>query len=93
MPASAKFLPFNKDTENPVNPEGHKTHYLWEDIWQPETLLELIHNYLHLQTVSEKLYDPETAAVVEKTREAFIFPRYHQLYVVRRLLGAVPEPS
>jgi type I restriction enzyme, R subunit len=39
-----RFFPFNKDTENPVNPDGHKTHYLWEDIWQPDMLLELIHN-------------------------------------------------
>ena len=51
-----RFLPFNKDTENPVNPNGHKTHYLWEDIWQPDTLLELIHNYLHVQKNTEKYY-------------------------------------
>jgi type I restriction enzyme, R subunit len=85
------FFPFNKDTENPVNPEGHKTHYLWEDIWQPDTLLELLHNYLHLQTISEKVYDPGSASVIEKTHEAFIFPRYHQLDVTRTLLRLVRQ--
>ena len=49
-----RFFPFNKDSENPVNPNGHKTHYLWEDIWQASTLLELINNYLHVQTISER---------------------------------------
>ena len=83
------FFPFNKDTENPVNPNGHKTHYLWEDIWQPDTLLELIHNYLHVQEISERSYDPQTDSVIEKTTEAFIFPRYHQLDVVRHILKLV----
>lgn len=85
------FLPFNKDSENPVNPNGHKTHYLWEDVWQADTLLELIHNYLHVQKIPEKVYDPETKTVTEKETEAFIFPRYHQLDVVRALLSQVRQ--
>lgn len=84
-----RFFPFNKDSENPVNPNGHKTHYLWEDIWQASTLLELINNYLHVQTISERSYDPTTGTVTEKVSEAFIFPRYHQLDVVRHLLKLV----
>ena len=84
-----RFFPFNKDSENPVNPNGHKTHYLWEDIWQASTLLELINNYLHVQTISERSYDPTTGSVTEKVSEAFIFPRYHQLDVVRHLLKLV----
>jgi type I restriction enzyme, R subunit len=87
--AKTRFFPFNKDSENPVNPNGHKTHYLWEDIWQPDTLLELIHNYLHVQPMTERSYDPGAGAVIEKTTEAFIFPRYHQFDVVRRILGLV----
>lgn len=81
-----RFFPFNKDSINPVNPFGHKTHYLWEDIWQPDTLLELIHNYLHLQTNTEKVFDSNIGKVVEKSQEAFIFPRFHQLDVVRFIL-------
>jgi len=84
-----RFFPFNKDSENPVNPNGHKTHYLWEDIWQASTLLELINNYLHVQQISERSYDPKTDSVTEKVTEAFIFPRYHQLDVVRHLLKLV----
>jgi type I restriction enzyme, R subunit len=86
-----RFFPFNKATVNPVNPHGHKTHYLWEDILQPDTLLELIHNYLHLQTVSERVYDPQTGSVVEKTDEVFIFPRFQQLDVTRTLLALVRQ--
>ena len=84
-----RFFPFNKDSENPVNPNGHKTHYLWEDIWQASTLLELINNYLHVQAISERSYDPQAGTVTEKVSEAFIFPRYHQLDVVRHLLKLV----
>lgn len=84
-----KFLPFNKDTENPVNPNGHKTAYLWEDILQPVTLLNLIQNYLHIQINTEKLYDPDKKKVVEIETPFFIFPRFHQLDVVRKILSAV----
>jgi type I restriction enzyme R subunit len=77
-----RFFPFNLDTENPINLTGHKTAYLWEDIWQPDTLLLLISNYLHIQTNTDRRYDPQAGKVVEVTSEAFIFPRYHQLDVV-----------
>ncbi len=85
---STRFLPFNKDTENPVNPKGHKTAYLWEDILQPDTLLNLINDYLHIHTKTEKNWD-KTRGVIESTREVFVFPRYHQLDLVRKLLHAV----
>lgn len=87
---NTKFLPFNIDTENPVNPNGHKTAYLWEDILQPDTLLDLISNYLHVQKNTEKYYD-KNKGLVEKNSEAFIFPRFHQLDVVRRLLSSVKK--
>jgi len=85
-----RFLPFNKDIENPVNPEGHKTAYLWEDILQPDTLLNLIDCYLHIQTNSEKYYDKDKG-LVEREYDTFIFPRYHQLDVVRKLLDQVRQ--
>jgi type I restriction enzyme R subunit len=86
-----RFFPFNLDSENPANPYGHKTAYLWQDIWQPDILLLLISNYLHLQKNSERVYDAQQGNVVEVTSEAFIFPRYHQLDVVRQLLAAVRQ--
>lgn len=85
------FLPFNKDFPNPVNPEGHKTAYLWDDILLPDTLLDLINSYLHLQKVTSKSYDKEKDKIVTKESEVFIFPRFHQLDVVRKLLEAVRE--
>jgi len=81
-----RFLPFNKETENPVNPEGHKTAYLWEEILKPDNLMLLLQNYLHVQKVSEKYYDPETKSVKEKEWEVLVFPRYHQLDVVKDAL-------
>ena len=55
--ASTRFFPFNKDIENPVNPDGHKTAYLWEDILQRDNLIELINNFIHEQETTEKAYD------------------------------------
>lgn len=86
---NTRFFPFNKDTINPVNPYGNKTHYLWENIWQPDTLLELIQNYLLIQKIPEKVYDKKTNSVVEIEHEVMIFPRYHQLDCVREILKGV----
>jgi type I restriction enzyme, R subunit len=83
------FLPFNKDTENPINPNGFRTHYLWEDIWQPDTLLDLIQNYLCVENKPEKVY--ENGKLVEKDKERLLFPRFHQLDAVRKLLNAVKQ--
>jgi len=83
-----KFLPFNKETENPINPNGHKTAYLWEDILNPDTLLDLINNYLHLHEYTEK-YFVKDIGLEEKTHRILIFPRYHQLDSVRKVLNAL----
>jgi type I restriction enzyme R subunit len=76
------FLPFNKGwndgTGNPPNPDGLKTDYLWKQVLAPQSLTNIIENYA--QIVEKK--DPKTG---RKKRE-LIFPRYHQLEVVRRLL-------
>ena len=84
-----RFLPYNKDIENPVNPDDHKTSYLWEDILQPDSLLDLIENFVHVREVIEKVYDPETKRIVDEKSEILVFPRYHQLRVVRKLKETV----
>jgi type I restriction enzyme R subunit len=66
-----RFLPFNKDTDNPVNPDGFRTHYLWEDILQPDTLLDLLENYLHVQINTEKVYG-KSGKLEEKSSEVLI---------------------
>ncbi len=84
-----RFFPFNTNIENPVNPNGHKTAYLWEDILQPNNLMELIQNYVHEQETTEKVYDPKSGEVRDEKRKILIFPRYHQLNVIRKLKQAV----
>lgn len=85
---STFFLPFNKGHNNgggnpPV--EGkHKTHYLWEEVWERHSLLDIVGRFMHLQ-VSEKR-DYNTGKV--STSETIVFPRYHQLNAVRRLVSA-----
>jgi len=77
------FLPFNKGYNdgagNPPNPNGIKTDYLWREILTPEGLTDIIENYA--QIIEEK--DERTG----RKREVQIFPRFHQLAVVRKLLG------
>ena len=81
------FLPFNKGVNggagNPVNPNGVRTAYLWEDILQKESLSDIIENYA--QVVKKR--DEKTGA--EKT--SVVWPRYHQLDAVRSLLKATRE--
>jgi type I restriction enzyme R subunit len=85
------FLPFNKGRANDHagNPpvEGkHRTHYLWEEIWAPETFLELVGRYLHVQVEMER--DAKGRPVEDET---VIFPRYHQYECVEQLLEATLE--
>ena len=84
-----RFFPFNKDIENPVNPDGHKVAYLWEDILQPDNLMDLISDFTHEQEVADKVYDPDLGEVKDVKRTVLVFPRYHQLDVIRKLKAAV----
>lgn len=84
---SSWFLPFNKGCNggkgNPVNPNGLKTAYLWEQILTKESLSNIIEEFA--QVIVEE--DPKTG----KKKEKVIWPRYHQLEVVRRLLTETKE--
>ena len=86
-----RFFPFNKGIENPVNPDGHKTAYLWEDILQPDNLMELTDNFIHEQETTEKVYDSDLGGVRDVKHTALVFPRYHQLDVIRKLQKAIVE--
>lgn len=78
-----KFLPFNKGYDNgkgnPPNPDGHRTSYMWEYIWTKDSWMDIMGRFLHLQTDYFK-YDGKTLK-----KETLLFPRYHQLDVVRKL--------
>lgn len=75
------FLPFNRGHNfgkgNPPNPQGHKTAYLWEDILTRQSVANIIQHFVRFDG---KDGDP----LAKKT---LYFPRYHQLDVVRRLVG------
>ena len=86
---ATRFFPFNKGIENPVNPHGHKTTYLWEDILQPNNLMELINNFIHEQETTDKVYDPDFGGVRDEKQRVLVFPRYHQLDVIRKLEAAI----
>jgi len=77
------FLPFNKGWNdgagNPPNPGGLKTDYLWKEILTPAGLTDILENYA--QVVEFK--DAKTG----RKKRVQIFPRYHQLDVVRKLLA------
>ena len=85
MGSKTRFLPFNKGIENPVNPTGHKTHYLWDEVLQPDSLLNLIENFVHIRVENEKVFDPKVNKIIDKKSEILIFPRYHQLNVINKL--------
>jgi type I restriction enzyme R subunit len=77
------FLPFNQGWNdgagNPPNPDGLKTNFLWKRILTPQGLTDILENYA--QVVERK--DAKTG----KKKRDQIFPRYHQLDVVRKLLA------
>ena len=81
------FLPFNKGYNdgagNPPNPNGLKTAYLWQEVLTPVGLTDILENYA--QIVEEK------NAKTGKKKEKQVFPRYHQLEVVRRVLADVRQ--
>ena len=87
--SGTRFFPFNKGIENPVNEDGHKVAYLWEEVLQPHHLLDLIENFIHEQEVTEKVYDPALNDVKDKKTKILVFPRYHQLDVLRTLKAAI----
>jgi type I restriction enzyme R subunit len=89
MGDDTKFLPYNKGIANPPNPNGYRTHYLWEEILAPDSLLDIIENYVHLSREVDKSWDPYKGKVVEKPKELLIFPRYHQLDCVRKIRDQV----
>lgn len=75
------FLPFNKGDQgaegNPPNPDGHRTAYLWEEVWQRDSWLEILGRYIVVERNKKKQI---------KKR---IFPRFHQLDATRKLVKAV----
>lgn len=87
--AATHFLPFNRGNDggagNPPDPKGrtYRTAYLWEDVLQRDSLLDLLARFLHLEIEERRT---EEGRKVEK--ENMIFPRYHQRQAVEQLIDA-----
>jgi len=91
---STGFLPFNlghnHGAGNPPNAQGHRTAYLWERVWQRDSLLDIFGRFMQLQTEDKSiLVNKAGKSEVKKIRkETLIFPRHHQLDAVRALVAA-----
>ena len=82
---STYFLPFNKGcgsgAGNPENPDGYKTAYLWEEVLERHSFLDILSRFINLQ-IEERNFGGKKVK-----RESMIFPRYHQLDCVRALVA------
>lgn len=86
------FMPFNQGSNgagidghagNPIYHDGYVTHYLWEEVLQRDSLMDILHRFV--SHVREK--DEDTG----KMKEKLLFPRYHQYDVVRKVLTDVKQ--
>lgn len=81
------FLPFNRGFEhgagNPAVSGNWKTHYLWDEVLQADSLLDILQRFMHLEVKEKKVSSDKGARTIRK--ETMIFPRYHQLDAVRKL--------
>ena len=79
--AGTQFLPFNKGYQhgagNPPNPTGLKTDYLWKEVLTKESLSNILEKFAQLVEETDEH---------GKVKRKLIFPRYHQLNLVRNLL-------
>lgn len=86
---STYFLPFNLGNHggagNPLNPNGYRTSYLWEEVLIKDSLMDLVYRFLHLQVEEKKQGGKKVI------KETMIFPRYHQWDVVRKLESEVKQ--
>lgn len=94
--SNTRFLPFNQGSNgagvtggagNPQNPNGYATSYLWEEVLQRDSLLDLIHRFISFVKEKEEVVKNGVSRMV--TKEKMIFPRYHQYDVVRKLMADV----
>jgi type I restriction enzyme R subunit len=80
--AATRFLPFNRGRDggagNPANPAGHRTDYLWRQVWARDNWMDLLQRFATAEPFPKG----------PKTSREMIFPRYHQWDAVRKLEAA-----
>lgn len=82
------FLPFNRGNGyaagNPPVEGNWKTHYLWDEVLQADSLLDILQRFMHLEVKERQIRTDKGVRTIRK--ETMIFPRYHQLDAVRKLV-------
>ncbi|MDC0833712.1 type I restriction endonuclease [Geitlerinema sp. CS-897] len=85
---NTRFLPFNRGYHhgagNPPIENDHRTAYLWREVLTPDSLLDILGRFLHLETTEKTVLTAN--GLQRQPKESLIFPRYHQLDAVRRLV-------
>ena len=83
------FLPLNRGHNhgagNPAVAGNWKTHYLWDEVLQADNLLEILQRFMHLEVKEKQVKTEKGVRTVRK--ETMIFPRFHQLDVVQKLVA------
>jgi len=88
------FLPFNRGSQpgaiacgkgNPGHSSGHRTGYFWEEVLQRDSFLDIVGHFMFVERRDQKVDDGK-GGKKRITRETMIFPRYHQLDAVRKLV-------
>jgi len=85
------FLPYNRDLENPPVESGYRTKYLWEEILPPSSLLDVLENFVHLSKEKEYFFNNKTQKIDSVVKEVLVFPRYHQLDLIRKFRRQLKE--
>src|SRR5699024_9312868 len=82
---STFFLPFNRGNQggkgNPIIYKNYRTSYLWNEVLQKDSLLDLLFRFVYIE---QKDIRDSTGEIIDQ-RETVIFPRFHQLDVVRKI--------
>jgi type I site-specific restriction-modification system R (restriction) subunit len=83
------FLPFNRGHNhgagNPPVEGNWRTHYLWDEVLARDSLLDILKRFMHLDVTERRVETTSGHRIIRK--EAMIFPRYHQLDAVRKLVS------
>lgn len=92
------FLPFNQGSNgagnvggagNPECEDGYATSYLWEQVINKDDLMDILQRYIHLDIEEKK--EIKDGKEIKKVSKRIIFPRYHQLDVVTKIIADVKE--
>lgn len=92
--AKTFFLPFNLGCDGgagnpPAADSGYRTSYLWREVLQSDSLMDILGRFMHLQVEDKKVVTDKGIKKIHK--ETMIFPRYHQLDSVRKLISHSKE--